>query len=157
RGSVAVLNAEAPEFDMLAQLCRARSHRIYAYGAGVRTELRALAARPSTAGPELDLQVVGREYTVSLPLVGRFPAMDALAAPGVALATGVPRERAVEALTELVGAPGRVQHAASHPNGAQIFVDYAHTPDALENVLSALRPHCRGRLVVVFGAGGDRD
>jgi UDP-N-acetylmuramoyl-L-alanyl-D-glutamate--2,6-diaminopimelate ligase len=157
RGGVAVLNAEVPEFDWLAQLCRARTHRIYAYGMGVRTELRLLAARPTAAGQELDLKVFGRQYTVSLPLVGRFQAMNALAALGLALATGVARDQAVEALGRLVGAPGRVQHVASHPNGAPIFVDYAHTPDAQENVLTALRPHCRGKLVVVFGAGGDRD
>lgn len=157
RGGVAVLNAEVPEFDRLVQLCRARSHRIYAYGTGVRTELRVLAARPGASGQELDLKVFGREYTVSLPLVGRFQAMNALAALGLALATGVARDQAVDALSHLMGAPGRMQHVASHPNGAPIFVDYAHTPDALENVLSALRPHCRGKLVVVFGAGGDRD
>ena len=157
RGGVAVLNADAPEFDWLAQLCRARSHRIYAFGAGVRTELRLLAARPGPAGQELDLKVFGRSYTLSLPLVGRFQAMNALAALGLALATGVARDHAVEALGKLAGAPGRVQHVASHPNGAPIFVDYAHTPDALENVLTALRPHCAGKLIVVFGAGGDRD
>src|SRR5215468_5842623 len=157
RGSVAVLNADAPEFDQLAQLCRARSHRIYAYGTAARTELRVLAARLAVAGQELDLKVFGRQYTVSLPLVGRFQAMNALAALGLALATGVPRDLAVESLARLAGAPGRVQHVISHPNGAPIFVDYAHTPDALENVLAALRPHCRGRLVVLFGAGGDRD
>lgn len=157
RGGVAVLNAEVPEFDWLVQLCRARSHRVYAYGTGVRTELRVLAARPNASGQELDLKVFGREYTVSLPLVGRFQAMNALAALGLALATGVARDQAVKALSRLMGAPGRMQHVTSHFNGAPVFVDYAHTPDALENVLTALRPHCRGRLVVVFGAGGDRD
>src|SRR5215470_930660 len=157
RGRTAVLNADVPEFDALARLCRGRSHVIYAYGTGARTELRLLAARPDAAGQDLDLKVLGRRYTVPLPLVGRFQAMNALAALGLALATGVARDRAVEALTRLVGAPGRVQHVASHPNGAPIFVDYAHTPDALENVLAALRPHCRRRLVVLFGAGGDRD
>jgi UDP-N-acetylmuramoyl-L-alanyl-D-glutamate--2,6-diaminopimelate ligase len=156
-GRAAVLNADVPEFDALAQLCRSRSHRIYAYGTGARTELRLLAARPTPQGQELDLKVLGRRHTVTLPLVGRFQAMNALAALGLALATGVARDQAVEALGRLVGAPGRVEHVASHPNGAPIFVDYAHTPDALENVLTALRPHCRGRLVVVFGAGGDRD
>jgi UDP-N-acetylmuramoyl-L-alanyl-D-glutamate--2,6-diaminopimelate ligase len=156
-GRGAVLNADVPEFAALAQLCRSRSHRIYAYGTGARTELRLMAARPSVCGQELELKVLGRHYTVALPLVGRFQAMNALAALGLALATGVARDQAVEALGRLVGAPGRVEHVGSHPNGAPIFVDYAHTPDALENVLAALRPHCRGRLAVVFGAGGDRD
>jgi UDP-N-acetylmuramoyl-L-alanyl-D-glutamate--2,6-diaminopimelate ligase len=157
RGRAAVLNADVPEFDALSRLCRSRSHAVYAYGTGARTELRLVSARPAAAGQELDLKVLGRGYTVSLPLVGRFQAMNALAALGLALATGVPRDAAVESLARLAGAPGRVQHVTSHPNGAPIFVDYAHTPDALENVLTALRPHCRGRLVVLFGAGGDRD
>jgi UDP-N-acetylmuramoyl-L-alanyl-D-glutamate--2,6-diaminopimelate ligase len=157
RGRSAVLNADVPEFEALARLCRSRSHCIYAYGTGARTELRLLATRPTAAGQEIDLKVLGRSHTVSLPLVGRFQAMNALAALGLALATGVARDQAVAALGKLAGVPGRVQHVASHPNGAPIFVDYAHTPDALENVLTALRPHCRGRLVVVFGAGGDRD
>ncbi len=157
RGRAAVLNADTPEFESLARLCRSRSHTIYAYGTGVRTELRLLAARPGAAGQELDLKVLGRSYTVALPLVGRFQAMNALAALGLALATGAERDAAVAALGGLAGAPGRMQHVATSPSGAPIYVDYAHTPDALENVLTALRPHCRGRLIVVFGAGGDRD
>jgi len=79
------------------------------------------------------------------------------AALGLALATGVGAEEAVFALGQLTGAPGRLQHVASHPNGAPIYVDYAHKPDALETVLHALRPQCRGKLSVVFGCGGERD
>ncbi len=83
--------------------------------------------------------------------------MNALAALGLALATGVPADVAVAALERLQGAPGRMEHVATRGNGAPVIVDYAHTPDALETALAALRPHCRGRLVVVFGCGGDRD
>jgi len=156
-GRAAVLNADVPEFDGLARLCRERSHRVYAYGISKGAQLRLMATRPSAEGQELHLQVMGRGHKLFLPLLGRFQAMNALAALGLALATGVGRAAALAALAELKGVPGRVQHVASHPNGAPIFVDYAHTPDALDTVLRALRPHCRGRLVVVFGAGGDRD
>ncbi len=89
--------------------------------------------------------------------MGAFQASNALAALGLAVATGVPVPVALDALATLAGAPGRMEHVASHPNGAPVIVDYAHTPDALETALAALRPHCRGRLVVVFGCGGDRD
>ena len=100
---------------------------------------------------------MGRAHTVTLPLVGAFQAENALCALGLALACGEDAKRAVAALEDLDGVPGRVQRIAGHPGGAAVFVDYAHTPDALANVLEALRPHARGRLFVVFGCGGDRD
>jgi len=156
-GRWAVLNAEVPEFTPLLMLSRRRGHRVIAYGEGVASDLRLLAARPTPEGQALDLLVFEEPHSVFLPLLGRFQTMNALAALGLAIATGAAPEDAVKALGALAGVPGRIQRAASHPNGAPIFVDYAHTPDALRTVLSALRPHCRGRLVVVFGAGGDRD
>ena len=156
-GRAAVLNAEVPEFTPLLMLSRKRSHRIIAYGEGVAADLRLLAARPAPTGQALDLLVFERPHSVFLPLLGRFQTMNALAALGLAIATGAAPEEAVAALAALAGVPGRIQHVASHPNGAPIFVDFAHTPDALQTVLRALRPHCRGRLAVVFGAGGDRD
>jgi len=156
-GGNAVLNADAPEFETLRQLCEKRSHRIYGYGTNPTAELRLLAARPVGQGQELELIVLGRRRSLFLPLAGGFQAVNALAALGLALATGVGAEEAVFALSQLTGAPGRLQHVASHPNGAPIFVDYAHKPDALETILRALRPQCRGALVVVFGCGGERD
>jgi UDP-N-acetylmuramoyl-L-alanyl-D-glutamate--2,6-diaminopimelate ligase len=90
-------------------------------------------------------------------LAGEFQAMNAMAALGVALASGGRADRLLAALAELDSVPGRMQRVAAHPNGAPIIVDYAHKPDALQTVLSALRPHVAGRLAVVFGCGGDRD
>jgi UDP-N-acetylmuramoyl-L-alanyl-D-glutamate--2,6-diaminopimelate ligase len=83
--------------------------------------------------------------------------MNALAALGLALATGTEPELAVAALGRLQGVRGRFEHVLTLPNGAPVFVDYAHTPDGLQTVLTALRPHAARRLVCVFGAGGDRD
>jgi len=156
-GRAAVLNAEVAEFTPLLMLSRRRGHRVIAYGEGVAADLRLVSARPTQAGQALELLVFEEPHSVFLPLLGRFQAMNALAALGLAIATGAPPAEAVAALGTLSGVPGRIQHVASHPNGAPIFVDYAHTPDALQTVLRALRPHCRGRLVAVFGAGGDRD
>ena len=96
-------------------------------------------------------------YELFLPLLGRFQAMNALAALGLAIATEVPATAAIAALAKLTGVPGRMQFVAEGEAGGGIVVDYAHTPDALATVLAALRPHTPGRLVVLFGAGGDRD
>ena len=98
----------------------------------------------------------GRDYTVKLPLVGAFQVQNAAVAAGLAIATGGEPARVFAALETLTGAKGRLELAGSK-NGAPIFIDYAHKPDALAKALTALRPYASGRLVVVFGAGGDRD
>ncbi|HEY1309339.1 MAG TPA: UDP-N-acetylmuramoyl-L-alanyl-D-glutamate--2,6-diaminopimelate ligase [Pseudolabrys sp.] len=98
----------------------------------------------------------GQTYKVKLPLVGGFQVQNAAVAAGLAIATGSAPARAFAALEHLVGAKGRLELAGSQ-NGAPIFIDYAHKPDALKKALEALRPYATGKLVVVFGAGGDRD
>jgi UDP-N-acetylmuramoyl-L-alanyl-D-glutamate--2,6-diaminopimelate ligase len=103
------------------------------------------------------LEVFGRRRELVLPLAGQFQAKNALAALGLVIATGSPVADATAALADLTGVPGRMQFVAGHHSGAAIVVDYAHTPDALATILTALRPHARGRLVVLFGCGGDRD
>jgi UDP-N-acetylmuramoyl-L-alanyl-D-glutamate--2,6-diaminopimelate ligase len=155
-GSVAVLNADSPEFDDLAALARERRHHIIDYGRNARV-LRLVEARPDPRGQALAIELLGRSRHLALPLVGAFQAMNALAALGLAIATGAKDEDALETLAHLAGVPGRLQQAGERANGAAIYVDYAHTPDALETVLTALRPHARRHLVVLFGCGGDRD
>lgn len=113
--------------------------------------IRLLRATPRPGGQTLDIAAYG---CVDLPLPGRFQADNALLAAGLALATGT--ENALDLLGHLRGVRGRMELAAE-PGGAAVYVDYAHTPDALERLLLALRPHTSGRLHVVFGAGGDRD
>jgi UDP-N-acetylmuramoyl-L-alanyl-D-glutamate--2,6-diaminopimelate ligase len=153
----AVLNADSAEAMRLAQLCRQRGQTVLAYGAAELADLRLLEARPLAAGQALRLEIFGAPHELVLPLLGAFQAGNALAALGLAIATGAPVEGALAALPRLEGAPGRMQHVATHPEGAPVIVDYAHTPDALATALAALRGHCRGRLVLVFGCGGDRD
>jgi UDP-N-acetylmuramoyl-L-alanyl-D-glutamate--2,6-diaminopimelate ligase len=92
-----------------------------------------------------------------LELIGGFPAMNVLTAAGLAIAAGDEPEAVFAVLPRLTGVRGRMQLAGRRDNGAPVYVDYAHTPDALETALKALRPHVMGRLIVVFGAGGDRD
>ena len=98
----------------------------------------------------------GREFKVKLPLVGAFQVQNAAVAAGLAIATGAEPARVFAALELLTGAKGRLELAGAK-NGAPIFIDYAHKPDALKKALEALRPYASGKLVVVFGAGGDRD
>ncbi len=153
---VAVLNADSPEFDVFARASRARGQRVIAYGeAGA--DIRLIEIAPQARASRVRFAIGHDNYESELPLVGAFQAMNALCALGLVLATGEDAAAAAGALDRLVGARGRLELAATHKSGAPVYVDYAHTPDALENVLRALRPHTEGRLVVVFGCGGDRD
>ena len=117
--------------------------------------LRLVAARPLPDGQELTIEAGGGRHAVMLSLPGRFQADNALMAAALTGALGL--KDVVARLSGLTGVRGRMELAARLPNGAAAYVDYAHTPDALERLLTALRPHTGGRLHVVFGAGGDRD
>jgi UDP-N-acetylmuramoyl-L-alanyl-D-glutamate--2,6-diaminopimelate ligase len=153
----AVLNLDDETGADLARDCGARGQRVIGYGRSERAALRLIAARPTAVGQELTADLLGERQVISLPLIGEFQAMNVLAALGLALATGADLGAAVALLPSLAGAPGRMERVGTHPSGAPILVDYAHTPDALENALKALRSHVKGRVIVVFGAGGDRD
>ncbi|HEX9462092.1 MAG TPA: UDP-N-acetylmuramoyl-L-alanyl-D-glutamate--2,6-diaminopimelate ligase [Alphaproteobacteria bacterium] len=155
-GGTAVLNADTTQYDELRSLCRAAGHRIVSYGRhGNELRLERLTRGPH--GQRLSLMVFGQRIEVDMPLVAEFQAMNALAALGLVTAETVDLAAAVGALAALEGVPGRLQRAALRRNGAAVYVDYAHTPDALETILKALRPHAMRRLFVVFGCGGNRD
>lgn len=154
----AVLNADSDRYASLAALCTERGIRVIAYGeAAGANGIRLDHLVPESDGMMLSFSFGGRSYQTSLGLAGRFQAWNALCAFGLVVATGADPLAAAEALERLKGAPGRLEKVGTLPNGAPVYVDYAHTPDALETVLRAMRPHTEGRLVVVFGAGGDRD
>jgi len=116
-----------------------------------------VARVPAPSGQRLELAYGGREYAVVLPLAGAFQASNVLVAAGLCIASGEAVEPVLSTLETLRGAAGRLQRVGAGPHGGEAYVDYAHTPDGLQTVLSALRPHASGRLIVVFGAGGDRD
>lgn len=155
-GGVAVINADDPYADAFRQAAQARGLRMLSYGEN-GNDLKILGVTATTRGQSIDAEVLGKHVQIELPLTGTFQAMNALCALGLAVAAGANRDHAIGCLSSLEGAPGRVQHVADHPSGAAIYVDYAHTPDALESVLRALRPHTENNLHVVFGCGGDRD
>jgi UDP-N-acetylmuramoyl-L-alanyl-D-glutamate--2,6-diaminopimelate ligase len=152
----AVLNADQPEYAPLAEVCRGRGIAVLDYGRQAeRLQLRAQV--PDRDGQEMRFALDGREHRVRLNLVGGFQAANVLAALGLVAACGADPEAAIDTLAGLRGVRGRLERIPGHPKGAQVFVDYAHTPDALAQALAALRPHAAGRLVALFGCGGDRD
>ncbi|MCZ6744593.1 MAG: UDP-N-acetylmuramoyl-L-alanyl-D-glutamate--2,6-diaminopimelate ligase [Alphaproteobacteria bacterium] len=155
-GGTAVLNADIPEFGPLKERCEARGHRIIGFGRNGE-DVKLTGLDPLADGLKLDLEIAGKRFAARLGLVGDFQAMNAVCALALAIATGEDAEASLGALAGLEGVPGRMELAARHPNGAAIYVDYAHTPDALAQVLGALRAHLAGRLGVVCGCGGDRD
>jgi UDP-N-acetylmuramoyl-L-alanyl-D-glutamate--2,6-diaminopimelate ligase len=112
---------------------------------------------PLSDGLRLCVTIANRTFETRLPLVGSFQAYNALAALGLAIGCGAAVDEAFASLALLTGVRGRMQQIGRHPNGAMVYIDYAHTPDALETALTAIRPHVGGKLAVVFGAGGDRD
>ncbi len=155
-GGTAVVNADCAVAERVFAACRARSLDVVTYGRG-QCDLALRRATPTAEGQRLELEIFGCSLDVVLPLGGEFQAMNALAAFGLVLASGGDKDGAVAALARLRGVPGRLQWVGALANGARVYVDYAHKPAALEQVLATLRPMTAGRLVALFGCGGDRD
>jgi UDP-N-acetylmuramoyl-L-alanyl-D-glutamate--2,6-diaminopimelate ligase len=156
RGRTAVLNADSDAYPVFAGAVR--SHGLGLMSVGAMGQGLTLTSRAADAGGQrLRVKAWGREHTVRLPLAGAFQAANALVAAGLCIAAGERVDEVLGALEGLQGAPGRLQRVGEGPRGGEAYVDYAHTPDGLATVLHALRPHAAGRLIVVFGAGGDRD
>jgi UDP-N-acetylmuramoyl-L-alanyl-D-glutamate--2,6-diaminopimelate ligase len=154
-GGAAVVMADSPEAAIVAAAARRRGLDVMTVGRrgeGIRLVEDAIEGFAQT----LRLAHAGKAYRVRLPLVGGFQVENALVAAGQAIATGGDAAAVFHALESLEGAKGRLE-LVGRRNGAPIFVDYAHKPDALAKAIEALRPYVGGRLVVVFGAGGDRD
>jgi UDP-N-acetylmuramoyl-L-alanyl-D-glutamate--2,6-diaminopimelate ligase len=119
--------------------------------------IRLLARYPGQLGQGLEIEYLGQRHDVTLPLIGEYQAANALTAAGLVIATGGDPKLTFGALSRLQPVRGRLERAAITAAGAPVYVDYAHTPDALRAAADALRPHVSGRLIMVFGAGGDRD
>ncbi|WP_212523591.1 UDP-N-acetylmuramoyl-L-alanyl-D-glutamate--2,6-diaminopimelate ligase [Actibacterium sp. MT2.3-13A] len=153
----AVINLDDPRGAEMAGIARARGQRLITVGRAEGADLRLRAQRFDATGQELRFDWQGKTHHARLSLIGGFQAENVLAAAGLVIACGEAPGHVFDTLPELTTVRGRMQLAATRDNGAAVFVDYAHTPDALETALTALRPHVMGRLVVVFGAGGDRD
>ena len=155
-GAPAVLNADSQAYPAFEAAARRAGQPVLSFGE--RGEyLKLVSRQPTSGGQVLSIALDGQAHEVRLPLIGAFQASNALAAAGLCLAVGEKADSVLSALEQLEGAPGRLQRIGEGARGGAAVVDYAHTPDGLETVLRALRPHAEGRLIVVFGCGGDRD
>jgi UDP-N-acetylmuramoyl-L-alanyl-D-glutamate--2,6-diaminopimelate ligase len=154
---VAVVNLDGAKGSEMAELALSRGLRVLTVGKGQGADLQIAATRPDATGQEVRYLWQGRAFQTRLALIGAFQAENVAVAAGLAIAAGDAPEAVLAVLPRLTGVRGRMQLAATRRNGAAVYVDYAHTPDALETALRALRPHVMGRMIVVFGAGGDRD
>lgn len=155
--AVAVVNLDGAKGSEMAELALSRGLRVLTVGKGQGADLQIAATRPDATGQEVRYLWQGRAFQTRLALIGAFQAENVAVAAGLAIAAGEAPEAVLGVLPRLTGVRGRMQLAATRRNGAAVYVDYAHTPDAIETALQALRPHVMGRIVVVFGAGGDRD
>jgi UDP-N-acetylmuramoyl-L-alanyl-D-glutamate--2,6-diaminopimelate ligase len=160
-GGVAVAPGDAIELNAITTLAKERDFRLLTYGRNhggeAPLDVGYHAATANGEGWTLSLEVMGQRCDVDFPLPGSFQIDNALCALALAIGCGADPEIATRALPHLTGVPGRLEKIGARTNGAPIYVDYAHTPDALSTVLRALRPHISGNLNVVFGCGGDRD
>jgi UDP-N-acetylmuramoyl-L-alanyl-D-glutamate--2,6-diaminopimelate ligase len=155
----AVISADHDCSQAVIDAARARGLRIVTVGSkgdGRGEGIRLADAKIDGFAQKLELEHCGRNISIRLPLVGEFQIENALVAAGLAIGTGSEADAVFAALEQLEGARGRLERVGER-NGAPIFVDYAHKPDALAKALQALRPYAERKLVVVFGAGGDRD
>ncbi len=154
---VAVINMDGAYGARMAEVAERRGQEVIRVGRGEGTHLRILGLRFDSTGQDLRFSWNGLVRQVRLKLIGGFQSENVMVAAGLAIASGSDPADVFSALPQLTGVRGRMQLAATRDNGAPVFVDYAHTPDALSTALKALRPHIMGRIVCVFGAGGDRD
>lgn len=154
---VAVINLDDPKGPQVADICTARGQEVIGVGRHPSARLRLTGQRFDATGQELLFEWQGKARQARLDLIGGFQADNVLLAAGLVIAAGADPADVFETLSYLTTVRGRMELAATRDTGAAVFVDYAHTPDAVETALTAMRPHVMGRIVVIVGAGGDRD
>lgn len=137
---------------------RAERRGLNLFTVGAHGQSLCLESRTATQlGQELTVRSEGNSFRISLPLIGAYQAANILCAAGVVLSTGGTINTVIDHVQRVQPVRGRLERAVITKAGAPIYVDYAHTPDALRAAIDALRPHVKGRLITIFGAGGDRD
>ncbi|GAA0727281.1 UDP-N-acetylmuramoyl-L-alanyl-D-glutamate--2,6-diaminopimelate ligase [Sphingomonas japonica] len=151
-----VVWADDANHERVVDLAHARGNALMSVGVHGQT-LRLVSRDPTLLGQGLVIEAEGKQYKVTLPLIGAYQAANALVAAGLVIATGGDVATTLLSLGRLAPVRGRLERAVITRAGAPVYVDYAHTADALQAAISALKPHATGRLIVVFGAGGDRD
>ncbi|MFL6761181.1 MAG: UDP-N-acetylmuramoyl-L-alanyl-D-glutamate--2,6-diaminopimelate ligase [Sphingomicrobium sp.] len=155
-GRAAVVWTDDPRSGEVIGRARRRGHELLTVGRNGET-IRLVEQSPTALGQALLLEHGGKSYRLALPLIGAYQAANVLTAAGLVLATGGDWEATFSAMQRVAPVRGRLERAVISRGGVPVYIDYAHTPDALEAAIAALRPHVEGRLITVFGAGGDRD
>ncbi len=156
QNSVAIVWKQERQYEKIAQICKQRRHRLVSFG-GEGADLRIMRLERLPTGISARLNIYGNKLEVQLGLIGDFQLLNILAAVGLAAACGKELLTLQHVLHKLKPVRGRLEKVAQLDNGATIYIDYAHTADALKKALQALRGHCHGRLAVLFGCGGNRD
>jgi UDP-N-acetylmuramoyl-L-alanyl-D-glutamate--2,6-diaminopimelate ligase len=152
----AVIWTDDPQSEEVARRCKARGIRRLTVGATGET-LRLVRREPTQLGQTLTVEADGKTHSLNIPLIGAYQAANVLTAAALVIATGGELKQTLDNLSRVQPVRGRLERAVITRAGAPVYVDYAHTEDALESAIEALRPHAQGRLITVFGAGGDRD
>jgi UDP-N-acetylmuramoyl-L-alanyl-D-glutamate--2,6-diaminopimelate ligase len=156
KGTPAIINVDGEFGRKMAECAQDSGLDVMRVGwAG--DDIRIAELTPHRASQDIELVWDGKRHRITLPLAGEFQVLNAVSALGLAVSTGVDKECALAALAHVSGVAGRMEKAGERGNGAPVFVDFAHTPDGLEKLLRGLRPHTSGKIVLVFGCGGDRD
>ncbi len=155
-GGAAVIWADDPKSQDVVARAKRRDLKILTVGEQGEV-LKLVSRTPTQLGQQLVIESAGHQHKVDLPLIGAYQAANALVAAGLVVASGTALSSVLPLLSRLQPVRGRLERAVLTKAGAPVYVDYAHTPDGLRAALEALRPHAKGRLIIVFGAGGDRD
>ena len=156
-GGVAVINLDDHKGPEVADLCVARGQEVIGVGRSIDARLRLMRQRFDATGQDLLFEWQGKSHQIRLNLIGGFQADNVLLAAGLVIAAGAEPLEVFDTLKHLTTVRGRMELAATRDSGAAVFVDYAHTPDAVATALKAMRPHVMGRIIAIVGAGGDRD
>jgi UDP-N-acetylmuramoyl-L-alanyl-D-glutamate--2,6-diaminopimelate ligase len=155
-GRPAVIWTDDPRSGEVSERARRRGHQVLTVGRQGKL-IRLVEQSPTALGQALQLEHGGKVYKLGLPLIGAYQASNVLTAAALVLATGGDWDDTFAAMQRVSPVRGRLERAVISRSGVPVYIDYAHTPDALEAAIAALRPHVEGRLITVFGAGGDRD
>jgi UDP-N-acetylmuramoyl-L-alanyl-D-glutamate--2,6-diaminopimelate ligase len=155
-GRPAVIWADDSKSGEVIERSKRRGHRVTTVGRNGDT-IRLVEQSPTALGQTLKIEHDGKPHRLALPLIGAYQAANVLTAAGLVLATGGKWDETFSAMQRVAPVRGRLERAVISRDGVPVYIDYAHTPDALEAAIAALRPHVEGRLITVFGAGGDRD
>ena len=150
-----VINTNDKYGQHLVEVCKGLGQDVLQVG-WTGADIRIDEVMPHAAGQKITLIVDGQRHVIDLPLAGEFQVLNAVAALGLAIKTGVHKSKAIKALSKLKGVAGRLELAGAK-SGAPIYVDFAHTEDGLDKLIRSVRPHTMGEIVIVFGCGGDRD